>query len=85
MPRIRLYANLRDLAGTSELTAPGRTVRTVLEEIMKAAPSLQGILLGGGELGSQVVLVLNGRNVTDLDTAIGEDEVLAMFPPIAGG
>ncbi len=85
MASVKLYANLRDLAGASQLEVSSSTVRGVLEELMKLAPSLRSAIEGHGELASQLVLALNGRTVTDLDAPVGPEDVLAVFPPIAGG
>ncbi len=85
MASVKLYANLRDLAGARQLTTSASTVRGVLEELIKLAPSLRQAIAGHGDLGSQLVIVLNGRNVTDLDVSVGAEDILAIFPPIAGG
>lgn len=85
MPTVKLYANLRTLAGANELAVGGRSVREVLTGLIRARPALEAALLSNGELGQHVVLILNGRNVTDLDAPVLTDDVLAIFPPIAGG
>ncbi len=85
MPAVRLYANLRTLAGAKEVAVTGRSVRGLLTELVRLVPALAPAIPVDGDLGGQVVLILNGRNVTDLDTAVGADDVLAIVPPIAGG
>lgn len=85
MPTVKLYANLRQLAGGNELSVGGGSVREVLTGLIKERRTLEAALLSNGELGEHVVLILNGRNVTDLDTPVSVDDVLAIFPPIAGG
>ncbi len=85
MPTVKLYANLRKLAGGNELSVGGGSVREVLTELIKDRKALEAALLANGDLGQHVVLILNGRNVTDLDTPVSADDVLAIFPPIAGG
>ena len=85
MAIIKLYANLRTLAGGKELSVAGASVRVVLKELVRQRPSLEGAILAKGSIGEHVVLIANGLNVTDLDQALSEEDVLAIFPPIAGG
>jgi molybdopterin synthase sulfur carrier subunit len=85
MPVVKLYANLRKLAGTKELSINGTTVGTVLEELMRQSPPVGEIILRDGEIGPHVVITLNGHNITDLETPVTEQDTVAVFPPIAGG
>ncbi len=85
VPAVKLYANLRKLAGRKELSVGGDSVRAALTELVKQIPPLGAAILVDGNLGAHVVLILNGRNVTDLDAPVSDDDVLAIFPPIAGG
>jgi len=85
MPHIKLYANLRKLAGTKELSRPGATVRAVLNELVKQNPLLGDVILESGGLRPHIVVTLNGHNVVDLDMVVSEQDIIAIFPPIAGG
>lgn len=85
MPTVKLFANLRKLAGTKELSMAGSTVGAVLNGLVQRHPALDGVILGNGELRPHVVITLNGHNVTDINTQVTEQDVLAIFPPIAGG
>ena len=85
MPVISLFANLRKLAGTKELSATGSTLRAVLDELVKRNPPLGEIILANGELRPHIIITVNGHNVSDLDTLLTEQDVVAIFPPIAGG
>ena len=85
MPHIKLYANLRKLAGTKELSRPGGTVRAVLNELVKQNPLLGDVILENGGLRPHIVITLNGHNVVDLDMDVSEQDIIAIFPPIAGG
>jgi sulfur-carrier protein len=85
MPVVKLFANLRKLAGTKELSISGSTVAAVLNELVKRNPALDGIILENGELRPHVIITLNGHNVADIATQVAEQDVLAVFPPIAGG
>jgi MoaD family protein len=85
MPTVKLYANLRKLAGTKELSVPGVTVASVLGELANQAPGLRNVVLDGETLRPHVVITLNGHNIIDVNTQVTEDDVIAVFPPIAGG
>ena len=85
MPVIKLYASLRKLAGARELFIPGETIGAVLHELVNQTPSLNGIMLEAGALRLHVLLTVNGHSTTEIDTQVTEQDVLAIFPPIAGG
>lgn len=85
MPTVKLYASLRKQAGKKEVSVPGRTVGAVLDELAKQHPSLAGIILEKDELRPHVVVTLNGHNTSDVNAQVTEQDVIAVFPPIAGG
>jgi molybdopterin synthase sulfur carrier subunit len=85
MPLIKLYANLRKLAGTKEMAITGATVESVLNELRQQSPQVGDAILQAGELRPHVVVTVNGHNVTDLETPLTEEDTVAIFPPIAGG
>lgn len=78
MARLRLFANLRELAGKSEVDIGGDTVGAVLD----AAVSRYGDEFGKG-LGYARVW-LNGRPAQPEDPVTEADEVAAI-PPVSGG
>lgn len=85
MPLVKLYANLRKLAGTKELSITEATIGAVLNELVKRNPPLEDVILENGKLRPHVVITLNGQNVIDINMQVEEDDVIAIFPPIAGG
>ena len=85
MPTVKLYANLRKLAGTKELSIEGNTVGTVLDQLVKENPKLDAFLLEKEGLRPHVLVTLNGHNISALNTQVTEQDVIAVFPPIAGG
>jgi molybdopterin synthase sulfur carrier subunit len=85
MPTVKLYANLRKLAGTKEVSIPGATVGAVLNELVKQSPALYGVILENGQARPHFVITINGHNATDLDMSLTEQDTIAIFPPIAGG
>lgn len=85
MTTVKLYANLRKLAGTKELRVHGATLREALNDLVHQHPPLGEVLLEKGELRPHVIVTLNGQSLASLDTLITEQDVIAIFPPIAGG
>ncbi|MDI3317719.1 MAG: MoaD/ThiS family protein [Bacillota bacterium] len=89
---VRLYANLRQVAGTSSetLEVPDRaTVRFALERLFEGHPALRGEILDErGEVRPFVHIFRNGREVRwqgGLETVLEADDAISLFPPIAGG
>lgn len=85
MPVVKLYANLRTLAGTKELSIAEATLGAVLNGLVKQHPVLDGVILENEQIRPHVVITVNGHNATDLDLKLTEQDVVAIFPPIAGG
>jgi MoaD family protein len=85
MPVVKLYANLRKLASTKELSITGTTVGAVLNELVIQKPSTGNVVLEHGRLRQHIIVTLNRNTVTDLETPVTEQDIVAIFPPIAGG
>ncbi len=85
MPFVKLYANLRKLAGTRELSVTGATLRAVVNGLVLQLPSAGEVVVKNGEIRPHIVITLNGQNITDLETPVTEQDIVAIFPPIAGG
>ena len=96
MPTIKLYANLRNVAGMKELpispssgmfrfASRGASLGEVLNKLEKQVPALDGVILENGHIRPHFVITINGHNATDLNTSIIEEDIIAIFPPIAGG
>jgi len=90
--KVRLFATLRQVAGTKEVEVDleaGETVRHALERVVELRPNLkERIFDERGELQRSVIILLRGRNIRleeGLDTVLGEGDYLALFPPLAGG
>ena len=82
---VKLFANLRKLAGTKELSITGSTLGAVLNELVEQKPALDGVILENGQIRPHVVITINGHNAVDLNVSVIEQDVIAIFPPIAGG
>jgi len=96
MPTIKLFANLRKIAETKELSVTPSSeglrsasretsLREVLNGLEKAVPALDGVILEDGQIRPHFVITVNGQNATELDVTVTEQDLIAIFPPIAGG
>lgn len=85
MPVVKLFANLRKIAGTKEASITGASVSGVLFELVKRYPALAEHLLVDGQIRPHVIITINGNPITDVTVAVTEEDQIAIFPPIAGG
>jgi len=85
MPTIKLFANLRKIAETKELSVVGTSLIGVLTELEEVVPALDGVILEDGQIRPHFVITINGHNEDDLDVTVTEQDLIAIFPPIAGG
>lgn len=88
----KAFANLREIVGSreQELSLPaGETVGGVLKRLCEAHPGMEEKILDApGRLKPFIIVLKNGRSIAafqDLDTVLDEGDVIALFPPIAGG
>ena len=84
MVRVRLFADIREKAGESEIEAEGETVGEVIKNLVERHPSLEGRLFSDGELRSHLNLTADGEPVEPEDSTECVEEV-AVFPPVSGG
>jgi MoaD family protein len=80
MPRVnvRLFAALRELAGSSSVEAEGATVG----EVVQALSARYGERFAGiARVGSAVV----GGERADAETPLTEGQEVALLPPVSGG
>jgi len=85
MPNIKLFASLRKVTGTKELSITGASAGEVISELVKRHPDLAAHLLENGQIRPHVIITINGHPATDMDTLVTEQDQIAIFPPIAGG
>ncbi len=78
---VRLFATLREFAGSGELeieVAEGATVRDAIEEIGRS-PGMRDPIEK-----LKVVMAVN-REYADMDVVLREGDELALIPPVSGG
>jgi molybdopterin synthase sulfur carrier subunit len=88
---VRTFADVRELLGPELVISlpEGKSVRQLLQVLgKKYAGFLPRILESDGQLRPYVSILKNGRNIkylNDLDAKLAEGDVIAIFPPLAGG
>jgi molybdopterin converting factor subunit 1 len=77
---IRLFARLRDIAGTGELErqfAEGATVRTVWDTLASEFPTLT-------DYEASISTAVNAE-YSRMTTPVGDGDEVAFLPPVSGG
>jgi len=89
---MKMTVLLRPISGSSgqpevDVIVPeGATVDVLLEHLCQQHPELDvHVRDGGGGITDYITIVLNGRQLSNLETAVGPgDQVLILFP-VGGG
>jgi sulfur-carrier protein len=88
----RTFADFREIIGARELELTleeGETVGGLLKNLCFVHARLQGKLFdAAGNIKPYVLILKNGKNIESLqhlDTIIAADDVISVFPPVAGG
>ncbi len=88
---VRAFADYREIIGKEmELIEPeGRTIGQLFAELGDRYPKLrQEMFTPAGELKEFINIFINGRNIAflkDMATPLSDSDIIALFPPVAGG
>jgi len=90
MPKVRIPTPLRKLTnGSDEVTAAGRNVAEIIEDLEKNYPGLkERICEGDGKLRRFVNIYLNDEDIrfkNNMETELKDTDELSIIPAIAGG
>ncbi|MCD6426978.1 MAG: MoaD/ThiS family protein [Caldisericaceae bacterium] len=89
MPKVKLYATLKEIVGTDTTFVEGKTVKEVIENLIKKFPSLKKEIVNEDySLKDDYIYLLNGRNIVFLqneNTPVEENDKVTIFPPVGGG
>jgi sulfur-carrier protein len=75
---VRLFAALREMAGSARVEAEGHTVSDVLEALSERFGERFASIAGAGSV------VLDGERA-DPSTPLAEGQEVALLPPVSGG
>ncbi len=85
---VRLFANIREIMGSAEVSLSARSIEELLSRLIDMRPALQDVLFDGDELRPYITILVNGRNIHDLNgnrTELTDGDEVAIFPPVSGG
>ena len=88
---VRTFADFREILGNEfMLSVPeGETMRELLQLLgKKNATFLPKVLEDDGQLRPYINILENGRNIkflNGLETRLVDGDIVAIFPPVAGG
>lgn len=93
--RVKLFANLREAAGTPELLLSGEKVIDVLLSLIERYPELKNLIFEKFDEKSKIPvlcgsinILINGNNVRHLeglDTLLKDSDEIGILPPVSGG
>jgi sulfur-carrier protein len=93
--KVKLFANLREAAGTPELLLSGEKVIDVLLSLTKKYPELKYLIFEKLDekdespvLCGSINVLINGNNVRHLeglDTFLKDSDEIGVLPPVSGG
>lgn len=88
---IRYFADIRDLTGENERRWTG-TASTLAELLSDLGgyygPRFRGRILTDSGLSETIIVLINGRDIRHLEglnTPLGPDDTVSIFPVVAGG
>lgn len=85
---IKLFANLRERAGKSQIKIDGSNLGEVLDALIAKYKGLGELIFDKNKLHPFIHVMVNGISVRDkagLDTVLSEGDEIAIFPPVSGG
>ncbi len=89
---LKTFADYREITRIREIELDldeGLTMGALLEKLTRTYPRLRHAMFDGSDrLRDYIILLVNGRNIDFLDkmnTHLKEGDVVALFPPVAGG
>ena len=85
MPHVKLFANLRKVAGIKEASITATNVEMAVSELVKQYPALADSLLESGKIRPHLIITLNGHPINDFNASVMEHDEISIFPPLAGG
>ncbi|HOW13414.1 ubiquitin-like small modifier protein 1 [Methanosarcina sp.] len=92
--RVKLFANLREAAGTPEILLSGEKVIDILLSLTEKYPGIKNLIFEKHEkdeipvLCGSINILVNGNNVRHLeglDTGLNDSDEIGILPPVSGG
>ena len=90
MIKIKFFANFREIVGarTINMKENNITIKELLNNLCEIHKDLRNALFDTNGLRDYVKIMVNGRSIAFLNginTILQDGDVVAIFPPVAGG
>jgi len=86
---VKYFATLRKITGVQEENIKAENIRELLDIIIKKyGKEFYNSLYDSNGFKKGVIILKNGKNIiyiNDLDTVLNDNDVVSIFPPVAGG
>ena len=87
---IKFFAFIRDYTGSKETTSEScADLKELLDKLCdRYGKSFSEKIFKGDRLSEDIIILVNGRHIDHLqglDTGLGENDVISIFPKVAGG
>ncbi|MDD1767633.1 MAG: MoaD family protein [Methanomassiliicoccales archaeon] len=89
--RVKMFANLQEISGTSEVFLDAETVLSALDQLVRMFEGLKPEIFEDYErkqLMARIKIMVNGTSIDYIDglkTVLREGDRVAVFPILAGG
>ncbi len=89
--KIKLFAQISELAGRKELELEGEDVKDLLESLVEEKKALGEVIFKDEEhteLREDIIILKAGRNINylkGLETEVKEGDKISVFPVVGGG
>lgn len=88
MAQVKLFGSLRQFADESQFETKAKNIRQLLTMLCVDNAPFCTALFENEQLRPFIKIVINGRDIQlmdGLETAVSDNDTIAIFPPIAGG
>lgn len=86
--KFKFFATLQEAGREVDVEFEGSTLRDAFEALFSAYPALKERIMEDDRIRDFYKIFVNGRDIQhlkNLETEIKDGDVIAVFPPIAGG
>ena len=89
--QVDFYATAKSVFGTGSMRvnfSPPATIKKLLNTICQTSRQKTKIFHSSGRIQKDILVLRNGRNIIFLngsDTELQHEDIIAIFPPVAGG
>jgi MoaD family protein len=89
--KVKFFAHFREMVGSKEVQISAKNIADLLEKLSRDYKRLEKELFENGgnkKPREHINIFVNGRGIRELnglDTPLKDGDIVAIFPPVAGG